>query len=114
MVSVAQLKYVEIIGVTISAQDSFVARWIYNKFHQARGPHWYWRPLEAARSASRLIRLCTGAPTCVTTLPLTDLSFLKQSPERVLIQAPLGTSYASILLVNENSVLKCIYSHVHS
>ncbi|GFS48258.1 hypothetical protein TNCV_2296461 [Trichonephila clavipes] len=36
----------------------------------------------------------TGCPTCVTTVPLTELSFLKRSPEGVLIRGQLRTSYA--------------------
>ncbi|GFX15204.1 HTH_Tnp_Tc3_2 domain-containing protein [Trichonephila clavipes] len=36
----------------------------------------------------------TGTPTCVTTVPLTWLSFLKKGTEGVLIRGPLRTRYA--------------------
>ncbi|GFT02847.1 hypothetical protein TNCV_1846591 [Trichonephila clavipes] len=47
----------------------------------------------------------TGAPTCVTTVPLTGLSFLKKAPEEVLIRGPLRTCYASD---NESNVPKIL------
>ncbi|GFT95832.1 hypothetical protein TNCV_311841 [Trichonephila clavipes] len=37
----------------------------------------------------------TGAPTRVSTVPLTGYSCLKKSPEEILIQGPFRTSYAS-------------------
>ncbi|GFW91602.1 uncharacterized protein TNCV_4500211 [Trichonephila clavipes] len=37
----------------------------------------------------------TGGPICVTTVSLTGFSYLKRRPERILIQSPLRTSYAS-------------------
>ncbi|GFX24058.1 hypothetical protein TNCV_2435521 [Trichonephila clavipes] len=49
-----RLQYGEIIGVAISIQDLFVARRIYNWNPPSLGP------LAAARSAARLIRLCSN------------------------------------------------------
>ncbi|GFW37901.1 hypothetical protein TNCV_4631031 [Trichonephila clavipes] len=38
----------------------------------------------------------TEAPTCLTTVPLTELSFLKKCPKGVLIWGLIRTSYASV------------------
>ncbi|GFV54128.1 hypothetical protein TNCV_4792371 [Trichonephila clavipes] len=62
-----------------------------------------WR-IRGAATAVSMIRgpEATGAPTRVTTVSLTELSYQKKGPEGSLIQEPFRTSYASAANIPQN------------